>query len=195
VLALTLILAVLVPDPFQGMLPAWRWWFWLVLGGLAELAIVASTLGDPEVRAKLSDERARTRLAPTTIANLDYRRAAEQALRHRTEIEVMLHRTRRREDREQMRAIVDDVTRWSARIVRFAQHLDDQQTQTATRSGPDPVDGAESKLYESLRALETTYARLQLVAAEGFNARRIEQLRGEIAEQIRVLQETMESLS
>jgi hypothetical protein len=188
VLALTLILVVLVPDPFRGLLKFWRWWFWLVLGGLAETLIVVTTLGDPDVRARLSDERLRARLAAHTIANVDYRQAADRALRHRAEIELMLQRTRRKAQRDKLRPVVDDVTRWAARIVRFAQHLDD-------RPHPDQTPAqAESLLQDSLGALETTYARLQLVAAQGYNERRIVQLRGEIAEQVRVLQETMESL-
>jgi hypothetical protein len=188
-LALTLILVILVPDPFRGLLPFWRWWFWLVLGILAETLIVVTTLGDPDVRARLSDERLRARLAPNTIANVDYRQTAERALRHRAEIELMLQRTRRKAEREQLRPIVDDVTRWAARIVRFAQQLDDHPH-------PDQVPAqAESRLQDSLSALETTYARLQLIAAQGINERRIVQLRTEIAEQVRLLQKTMESFS
>jgi len=189
VLALTLVLVFLVPDPFRGLLSFWRWWCWLVLGILAETLIVVTTLGDPDVRVRLSDERLRTRLVPNTIANIDYRQAAERALRHRAEIELMLQRTRRKAQREKLRPIVDEVTRWAARIVRFAQHLDDHPR-------PDQVPAqAESLLQDSLGALETTYARLQLIAAQGLNERRIVQLRGEIAEQVRVLQEMMESLS
>jgi hypothetical protein len=189
VLALTLILVFLVPDPFGGLLPFWRWWFWLVLGLLAETLIVVTTLGDPDVRARLSDERLRAHLAPDTIANVDYRQEADRALHHRAETELMLHRTRRKAQREKLRPVVEDVTHWAARIVRLAQHLDDHPH-------PDQVPAqAESLLQDSLSALETTYARLQLIAAQGLNERRIVQLRGEIAEQVRVLQEMMESLS
>jgi hypothetical protein len=189
VLALTLILVVLVPDPFRGALPVWHWWFWLVLGFLAETLIVVTTVGDPDVRAQLSDERLRARLAPNTIANVDYRQTVDRALRHRAEIELLLQRTRRKAQREQLRPVVDDVTRWATRIVRFAQHLDDHPH-------PDQVPAqAETVLQDSLRALETTYARLQLIAAQGLHERRIVQLRDEIAEQVLVLQEMMENLS
>jgi hypothetical protein len=188
VLALILILVVLVPDPFQGLLPFWRWWFWIALGVLAEALIVVTTLVDPDVRARLSDERLRARLAHSTIANVDYRQAAERALRRRAEIELVLQRTHRKAQRERLRPVVDDVTHWATRIVRYAQFLDDHPH-------PDQVPAqAESLLQESLGALETTYSRLQLIAAQDYNKRRIEQLRAEIAEQVRALQETMESL-
>jgi hypothetical protein len=129
-----------------------------------------------------------------TIADVDYRKAADRALRHRAEIELMLERTRRKAQREQLRPLVDDITRWATRIVRLAQHLDDHLD-------PDHLPAqAESTLQESLRALETTSARLQLLVAEGLDERRaaqprIARLRAEIADQVRVLQETMESLS
>jgi hypothetical protein len=188
ILALTLILVVLVPDPFRGALSAWRWWFWLILGLLAEIAIVLTTLQDPDVRAQLADERVRAQLDPTTIANVDNRQIAERALRHRAEIELMVQRTRRQAEREQLRPVLDDVTRWTKGIVQLAQRLDDH---------PDPNHvpaQAESLPQDSLHALETTYARLQLIAAQGLNERRIAQLRDEIAKQVRVLHETMENL-
>jgi len=189
VLALTLILVVLVPDPFGGQLAIWRWWFWLVLGALAETLIVVTTLQDPDARTRVSSDLVRAQLDPAAIANVDYRQVAERALRHRAEVELMAQRTRRKAQREQLRPIVKDVTHWTAGIVRLVHRLDDH---------PDPNNvpaEAESRLGESLGALETTYARLQLIAAQGLNLRRIEQLRAEIARQVRVLDETMENLS
>jgi hypothetical protein len=189
VLALTLILVVLLPDPFGGLLAVWRWWFWLILGALAETLIVVTTLQDPDARARVSSERVRAQLDPAAIANVDYRQTAERALRHRSEVELMAQRTRGKAQREQLRPIVEDVTRWTAGIVRLVHRLDDHPD-----SNNVPAE-AESRLEESLRALETTYARLQLVAAQGLNPRRIKQLHAEIARQVRVLDETMENLS
>jgi hypothetical protein len=200
VLGLTLILVILVPDPFGGVLPFWRWWFWLILGGLAEILIVTTTIQDPGVRAGLAGERIQARLAPNTIANVDYRQAAERALRHRAAIELMFQRTRRREERELLQPIVDDVTHWTERLVRLAQHLDDHAAQAnvlapTVQAPAKAYEQAQAQLEHSLHALEATYARLQLSAAQGLNERRVKQLRGEIAGQVRVLQETMESLS
>ena len=188
ILALTLVLAVLVPDPFRGALPAWRWWFWLILGFLAEAGIVLTTLQDPDVRTQVASDRVRNQLAPTTIANVDYRQIAERALQHRDEIELMFQHTRRKAERETLGQVVDDATLWTSSIVRLAQRLDDHPDQNQV-----PAQ-AESLLQDSLRALETTYARLQLIAAQGLNERRVIQLCGEIRDQARVLQETMENL-
>jgi hypothetical protein len=170
------------------VLPIWRWWFWLVLGGLAEALIVVTTLQDPDARAQLADERVRALHDPAAIANVNYRQIAEQALRHRAEIELLYQQTRRSALREQLRPLLDGVTRWSTGVVRLAQRLDDV---------PDPNHvpaQAESLLQDSLRALETTYARLQLNAAQGLNRRRLQPLHDEIAKQVRVLNETMENL-
>jgi hypothetical protein len=188
VLALTLILVVLVPDPFRGALPVWRWWFWLALGGLAETLIVVTTLQDPDARAQIADQRVRALYDPTTIANVNYRQIAEQALRQRAEVELLYQRTRGRAQREQMRPLLDGVTLWATRAILLAQRLDE------TPDSDHVAAQAESLLQDSLRALETTYARLQLTAAQGLNPRRIQPLQDEIAKQVRVLDETMENL-
>jgi hypothetical protein len=188
ILALTLILVVLVPDPFGGALLAWRWWFWLILGLGAELLIVASTVLDADVRAKLASDRWRAQIAPPAISNVDYRQIADRAVRHQAEMELLRQRTRRQSQRERLRPITDEVSGWAAAIVRLAERLDDY---------PDPNKvpvQAESTLQDSLAALQTTYARLQLITAQGLDERRIRGLRGEIAAQTRVLQEMMENL-
>jgi hypothetical protein len=193
VLALTLILAVLLPDPFGGLVPAWRWWFWVLLGLGAEAAILLTTLQDPDVRAQVAANRLRAQLAPASIANLDYRQIAERALTHHAEIQSLLHRTRRKAARETLRPAVDDAARWAASLVQLALRLDDPRPDDSGGPGSVPAQ-AETLLHDSLRALETTYARLQLIVAQGLNQRRVKQLCGEIQAQIRVLQETMENL-
>jgi hypothetical protein len=195
ILALILILAIFVPDPFRGLLTVWRWWFWLILGGLAETLIVVTTFQDPDLRARLASERMRDRLAPNTIANVEYRQIADRALRQYTEVEQMHQRTHRKAQREQLRPVVDDMARWASRIVRFAQHLDDRLLQTSAQAPDSAPLTADARLQDSLGALEAAYARLQLIVAQGLNERRIKQLRGEIAQQTRDLQETMESMS
>lgn len=41
---LTVILAVAVPMPFAW----WQWWFWLILGAIAEVALIISKVTDAE---------------------------------------------------------------------------------------------------------------------------------------------------
>jgi hypothetical protein len=188
VLALTLILVVFVPDPFGGILPAWRWWIWLALGIGAEALIVITTVLDPDVRARLANDRFRAQFDLSSIGNADYRQVVSRALRQRAEIELLRQRTRGRAQREQLRQVSEVVSTWTAAIVRLAERLDDF---------PDPNNvpaQAESTLQQSLATLQRSYARLQLIAAQGLNERRIRGLHGEIADQIRVLEETMESI-
>ena len=51
-LAGMLLLAVFVPKP----LPFWQWWFWLILGFVAEVLIVVTSIYDPAVRERVVGE-------------------------------------------------------------------------------------------------------------------------------------------
>jgi hypothetical protein len=74
-LAVTLILAVFAPQP----LPFWQWWFWLVLGVIAEVLIVVTSIYDPQVRERVVGEMFREKFDPKEIANPDYRQRVVKA--------------------------------------------------------------------------------------------------------------------
>jgi hypothetical protein len=126
-LGLTLILVVFVPDPFRGALPFWGWWIWLILGGVAVTLIITTTLGDPDVRARIAGDLLRDRLAPAAIHHLDYQEKLEEALQRRQQVEVMLQRTRDRVQQKGLQSVADDATRWTESIYRLAKGLDAYQ--------------------------------------------------------------------
>ena len=63
-LAATLILSVLIPDPFRGVLPFWRWWFWIIIGTIAEALIIVTSIYDPQVRERVVGEMFREKFNP-----------------------------------------------------------------------------------------------------------------------------------
>ena len=81
-LAMTLLLAILLPDPFRGAVPLWGWWMWIVLGVLAEALIVGTTLTDLDVRARIASQLFRDRLNLDALSDSDLRQQLGQGARH-----------------------------------------------------------------------------------------------------------------
>ena len=189
-IALTLILIILVPDPFHGTLSFWRWWFWIALGVLAEALIVVTTVSDPGVRARMTSNRVRARFDVGGIVDADYRHQIEHALELLEQMEVVMQRTREPVPRERLQATVDDVSQWIDVMFRLARRLDGVRDHTLRGPGLlEMVTEAESQLDASLSALETTYAQVQLRAAGGVNERQVRQLRSTIAGHVQHLED------
>ena len=69
----TLLLIVFLPDPFAGRLPFWQWWFWLVLGIVAEALIIITSFNDPATQARGVSETRQPELVPELMASDVYR--------------------------------------------------------------------------------------------------------------------------
>lgn len=119
-LLLTAILYVGVPQPF----PWWQDWFWLVGGAIAEIALVAATLTDPEAAkvavarefASQFDLRAiRSRVSRERLQNaLEYREGMRELVtRHRGAMRTSMSQT------------VADVDDWIKHMYNLAQRIDD----------------------------------------------------------------------
>jgi hypothetical protein len=191
-LAVTLILAVFLPDPFGGALPFWGWWAWIALGAIAVALIAATTVQDPDVRARVASETVRAQFDLTQVGNSEHCQKIEGALDRRQQIEVIVQRTRQKGQRERLQTIADEVSRWIQSMYDLALRLDDEW---ATAEQVKPADGvvqaAAGKLDVSSQALERTYVQMQLLAAQGVDERRMGQLQNEIADQTQLLQEAI----
>lgn len=128
ILAMTLILAVFVRDPFQGTVSFWRWWMWIVLGVLALVLIVGTTLTDPDARAQIATQLIRAQFDLDDIADLDLRQRIASALECREQMESMLQRTRDGRQGTPLGAMADDVTNWIAAQYALARRIDDYRS-------------------------------------------------------------------
>jgi hypothetical protein len=153
VIGLTLILVVLIPDPFQGILAFWRWWIWLVLGGSAEALILLTTLFDPEARTQVKSSRLRTQYNPKSIVDLDLRQQMRGILDLREQMEMMLQRTRNRQTRSLLRTIAEDTDPWIGAMHRLARHLSDYRDHTTLhqnqRSLPSVIQALKKRLAQT----------------------------------------------
>jgi hypothetical protein len=199
VLAMTLILAVFVPDPFRGLLPFWRWWIWVLMGIVAEGAIVATTMADPDVRVQIASQAFRTRFDLEPVADVDDRQKLAQAFEYREQMERLVQRVRPGL-RQQIEATAEDVGDWIAVAYELVRRLEQcRERVVAAQGGPagqpaqleEAVQNAEGRAAESWAAMERIYAQVQLLTAQGDDSRR---LRPAIAGQVRALREAIRDL-
>ena len=56
--------------PAPRSFPFWRWWFWLILGRAGEVALVWSSIKEPEFRARAVAEMFREKFKPGTSGTM-----------------------------------------------------------------------------------------------------------------------------
>jgi hypothetical protein len=237
-LALTLILVILFPDPFRGALPFWRWWFWVVLGIIAEALIVVTSIYDPEVREQVVGEMFREKFNPKEIGTADYRKKIAKALEYREQMEVLLQRTRDGALHVHLEATVNDVSDWISNMFDLARRLDhyrrSQVLQQDRKSVPvaiqdlrnrlaqetnaqvraqlertiqnqqaqltqlevldNTMERAVLQLDDTLSAMGTIYAQMQLIGAKDIDSGRAERLREDIADQVYSLHDIVQAM-
>lgn len=237
-LALTLILAVLVPDPFQGILPFWQWWFWLILGMLAEVLIVVTSIADPQVRERVVGEMFRAKFDPREVATPAYRNKIIKALEYREQMEYLLLHTRDGALRVHLQATINDVSQWISNMFILARRLDHYSQSTILKQDkdaiPDEIQALQDRLVaetdprvrtqlkqsieqkraqseqlerldktmqraalqldDTLSAMGTVYAQMQLIGAKDIDSGRAQRLREDIADQVVSLDDVVQAM-
>jgi hypothetical protein len=237
-LALTLILAFLVPRPFGGSLGVWRWWFWLVLGAIAEILIVVTSIYDPAVRERVVAQMFREKFNPREIATPAHREKLVRALDYREQMEYLLQRTRDGALRTHLEASVGDVSEWIGNMFNLATRLDhysrsavlqqdrtalpgqiaaleqrlaaesDARVQTQLQQSiaqkraqleqlerlDNTMDRAALQLDDTLSAMGTIYAQMQLIDAKDIDSGRATRMREDIADQVNSLNDIAQTM-
>jgi len=237
-LAATLILAVLFRDPFRGGLPFWRWWFWIVLGIIAEALIVMTSVYDPDVRERVVSEMLHRKFNPNEIAAVDYRQKIIKALEYREQMEILLQHTRDGALRTHLEATVGDVSDWLSNMFILARRLDHYRGSEVlhrdSNAIPDEIEElerrlsqetdaqvtaqleqtidnkrallvqlehldntmerAELQLDDTLSAMGTIYAQMQLIGAKDIDSGRAQRLREDIADQVGSLYDLVQAM-
>jgi len=149
IIALTLILLFLIPQPF----PFWLPWFWLVLGALGEIGLVWSSVRDPEFRAKAVAEMFREKFEPGEIENKALRVRVEKALEYRDGIDGAIATSREGILRDHMADVSQGITDWMENVFRLAKRLDAYMSDEVIRQDLQSVEPAIEALKKRL-ALE-----------------------------------------
>ncbi len=85
-IALTILLAYFVPQPFDW----WQWWYWILIGLVAEALIIYTSLSDVDTGAQVVADMLREEFNPAAIQNPKYRAEVQRALDYRTRIEDLI---------------------------------------------------------------------------------------------------------
>jgi hypothetical protein len=153
IIALTAILAVLVPRP----VPFWQGWYWLVLGAVGEIGLVWSSLKDPEFRARAVGDMFREKFKPREIDNQKLRERVQKALEYRERIDDVIAKNREGVLQAHLRDVSRGTTEWMEGLFRLARRLDSYMADEVIRQDLQSVDPEITKLKQRL-ALEDSDA-------------------------------------
>lgn len=141
VISLTLLLAVFGPNLVEFI----PWWGWLLGGSIAEAALVASSISDPEFGRRVVAKLLRREFRPERLQDPRLQQQINEALDYRSRIEKGI---REREDsllKDELSQTAGQIDEWLENIYDLAQRIDRYQqerevlqrdrTRTETRIG------------------------------------------------------------
>lgn len=144
-IALTAILFLFVKEPF----PWWQDWFWLVGGAIAEIALVASALTDPQAAQEAVAREFENQYDLRQIRNPVSRQRVERALEYRRNMLTLVGR-HSGAMRVQLQQTVDDVNDWIQHMYELALHVDsfesNELVERDRRAVPQQLEKARLRL-------------------------------------------------
>lgn len=144
-LAMTAILYLFVPQPFDW----WQPWFWIAGGAIAEAALVASTLTDPNAASEAVARAFESRYDLGKIRNPVSRQRLQRALEYRRSMLALVGR-HQGAMRTQLQQTVDDVNDWIGHMVDLALHVDafesNELVERDRRAVPQQLEKARQRL-------------------------------------------------
>ncbi len=121
-LMVTLILFLFVPNVSLSFIE-WQPWFWLVLGGLTQTVLVASTLADPEATEQALAEDFEREYDLRNIRNRVSRERLRDAFEYRRNM-LKLADAARGAMRTRKRTLISDINDWIAHMYNLANRVD-----------------------------------------------------------------------
>jgi len=146
IIAMTIILAALFPEPF----PRWRWWYWLVFGLAGEALVIYTSVTDEMTSRKLVADMLRQEFNPVEIRSAEYRQRVEKALEYRQRIEEHVRRAEVGVLRDHLLDTTAGIADWVANVFGLARRLDvyhsDHMLLSDRRDLPRDIAGLRSRL-------------------------------------------------
>jgi hypothetical protein len=119
-IALTMLLAFFLGRP----LPWWHWWYWLILGAVAEALIIYTSITDERTGEKVVSEMLRERYNPHEIKTQKYREKMQQALEYQDKIDEVITTMPPGVLRDHLAESTKGISDWIGSIFTIAQRLD-----------------------------------------------------------------------
>ncbi len=192
ILAGTILLTALFPHPFSW----WPVWGWPLLGLLGLVAIVHSSLNDPETNARILQELFQEQFDPRQIRDQDLRVDVETALEYQRHIEAQVRGQRAGVLRDRLEDTANQLSDWAGNIYRLALRLDTyrgdallardrekvpqeietlaarrrQESDPAIQQELDEVLESKGKQWQTLRDLDTRMKQAELQLEQSLTA-------------------------
>jgi predicted DNA-binding protein YlxM (UPF0122 family) len=180
VLALSVVLSAVAPNPIAG----WQPWFWWIGGALVWLAISIAMFVNPNVGARVVAEMLRSKYDPSAIKDKESRARIEKALEYRARIEAAVSRARAGLLRDNLAETAADIDEWLESIYSMALRLDAFQVDRTIQQDLQSVPSAISSYQQRLKTVADEKLRAQM--QEMYDAKQQQW------ESLKTLQETME---
>jgi hypothetical protein len=166
IIGLTVGLAVFsLAGVIPTLLPFWQWWFWLVLGAVGEVALVWSSLKDPDFRARAVADMFHDKFDAREIRSKKLRGEVEQALEYRDRIDEAIAASQEGIMRDHMADVSRDISSWMENIFRLARRLDAYEADETIHRDRQTVEPAIDALKARLAAEDDDTVKRQISQA------------------------------
>ena len=152
IIALTIVLAFFGQwdEARQAWPLLWPWWYFLIGGAVAWIALVVSMLFDPAANAKAVADLLRHDFDPKLLRNDQPREWMRKALEYRQSIANTVARTRQSVLRDHLSEAASQIDEWLSNLYQLAQRLDmyetDEVIRQDARSVPRDIQTLQAKL-------------------------------------------------
>ncbi|MGQ9585867.1 MAG: hypothetical protein ACUVXG_10770 [Anaerolineae bacterium] len=157
-LAGSLLLFALYPKPFEW----WQSWYWLVLGGVAEVILIVASVTDPETGRRVVQDMFRQEYNPRQIRDQGLRAQMEKALDYRRRIEAKVLETHEGPLREHLADSARRIDEWVASIYRLASRLDAYHTDDWAAGQLSALPGEIAGIRRKMRDEDDPDVRVQM---------------------------------
>jgi hypothetical protein len=166
IIALTLVLSILgIEGGPLDLGTLWQWWYWLILGGLGEVALVWSSVKDPKFRAKAVAEMFREKFNAREIKSEPLRHRVDKALDYRDRIDEAIGGSREGVLREHLLDVSRGVTDWLENVFRLARRLDSYERDEVIHQDLRTVEPAIENLKKRLSTEDDDAVKRQISQA------------------------------
>ncbi len=157
-ISMVILLAFFLPKPFPG----WQWWFWLIGGALAEVAIIYTSLTDPEFSRQVVADMLQQEFNMEALDDQRLKNYLARALEYRERIEGALTRRRSGVLQDHLKETARQVDKWISSIYEIARRLDQYEKDDLIQRDRQSVPARLKRLQEELAKEDDPRVREQL---------------------------------
>lgn len=192
-ICLTILLAFFMPRPLAW----WRWWYWLIMGAVAEALVVYTSITDERTAAVVVGEMLRARYDPAEIKTRSLRQKVEQALQYREQIERIIAGLPMGVLRDHLYDSTKGIADWIGTLFAIAKRLDVYTRDDLLHRDMREVPASIPPLYKALAQERDATVRQQIeatLAAKKAQQVNLEALQNKMEEAEFLLEETLTAL-